>query len=209
MSNKLQEKWNQLTKKVDAYFADDVTEDTTEVVADAVSEEVTTNFMEVTLVDGETVLSYDGELAEGTAVFIVGEDAELIPATEGTYELGGDMAGTTITLDADGMVIEVVTTEAEEEVVEEEAMSSEDVTALVSKEIDALSTPLNAISKGLESLVNENKSLKEEITNLKADFEAFKETPSATEVESNKFSRKEDMSFRQMQILNNMKNKNK
>lgn len=64
------------------------------------------SFAEVTTTD-ETVLSYEGELAVGTQMMIM-VDEESVPAPEGTYDLVGEMEGTTITLDAEGVVVEIV-----------------------------------------------------------------------------------------------------
>ena len=56
-------------------------EDSTDVTAEATTEEVsddTAKFMEVSTVDGETVLSYDGELAEGVATTIFAGEKTMI-----------------------------------------------------------------------------------------------------------------------------------
>lgn len=80
----ISEKLSEVSNLVKSSFADEVTEDATETVESTEStESVVVEFAEVTLMDGETVLSYDGELAEGTAVFVIGEDGEQVPAPEG------------------------------------------------------------------------------------------------------------------------------
>lgn len=63
-------------------------------------------FAEVTLEDG-TVLTWDGDLAVGTAVF-VNDGTNTVPAPEGTHKLTGDYAGKSIVLDKDGMVTEII-----------------------------------------------------------------------------------------------------
>lgn len=189
-----------VTDLVKSSFADETTEENAEVVAK--------KFEEVTLIDGETVLSYDGELADGTAMFIV-IDGEQVSAPEGTYELGGDMAGVSIVVDADGLVLEVVDARENGDVsegAEPEAMSSEDVNAIVDAKMSAISEPLNAIVNGIESILKENDSLKSEIESLKNDVETFKATPSIEKEEKTKFSRSEKMSRRDEYLQNLRKN---
>jgi hypothetical protein len=67
-------------------------------------------FNEAVLEDG-TQISYEGELVVGTAVFVVTE-TEQVPAPEGTHALGGEMAGISIVVDANGIVTEVIDTTA-------------------------------------------------------------------------------------------------
>ena len=99
-------------------------------------------FAEATLMDG-TVISYDGDLAVGTAVFVVA-DGEQIPAPEGTHALGGELEGVSIVTDAEGIIVEIIDERAPaeeapaEEVVEEAAsevveqsMSAEEVESIV------------------------------------------------------------------------------
>jgi hypothetical protein len=63
-------------------------------------------FAEATLEDG-TVLTWDGDLAVGTAIF-VNDGTNTVPAPEGTHKLTGDYAGKSIVLDAEGKVIEII-----------------------------------------------------------------------------------------------------
>jgi len=185
-----------VTDLVKSSFADETTDENTEVVAK--------KFEEVTLIDGETVLSYDGELADGTAMFIV-IDGEQVSAPEGTYELGGEMAGVSIVVDADGLVLEVVDARENGDVsegAEPETMSSEDVNAIVDAKMSAISEPLNAIVNGIESILKENDSLKNEIESLKKDIVEFKATPSIEKEEKTKFSRSEKMSRREEYLQN-------
>ena len=195
--------------KIAAYFdADESTEVTAEATTTEETTETVTEFAEVTLMDGETVLSYDGELAEGTAVFIV-LDGEQAPAVEGTYELGGDMEGVSITLDAEGVILEVVDSREDVEASEEtadEAMSSEDVTAIVDSKLSEIDTPLNAILTSIESLIEENTSLKNELKEFKADFNKFKNEPSKEE-ETKKFNRNgKELTRRERYLANLRKN---
>lgn len=204
----IKNKFNEVATLLNSRFADDVTEESAEATAETT--EVEAQFMEVTLIDGETVISYEGELMEGVAIFMI-VDGESIPATEGTLELGGEMEGVSIVVNAEGMVSEVIDareeTETAEEVVEEqaEAMSSEDVNAIVDESMSSISEPLNAIATGIESILKENSQLKSELETLKSDFNAFKELPSVEQVESNQFATADKLSKRQVFLKNKRK----
>ena len=198
MSNTVKEKFEELAKLVRAKFS------TETETPEATNEPA--QFAEVTLADGVTVLSYDGELAVGTAVFVVGEDGTQAPAPEGTYELGGDMAGTSIVVDAEGMIAEVIDAGQMEEEVSEE-MSTEQVEAIIEEKMSSVLSPIEAIAKGVEAVLEENNKLKTELENLKGEFEAFKAKPSVENETKKKFSRKEDLNGREKYLLNLRKNK--
>jgi hypothetical protein len=66
----------------------------------------TGKFSESTLEDG-TVLTWEGDLAPGVAVFVVDGETS-VPAPEGTHMLTGDFAGKSIVLDAEGIIVEVI-----------------------------------------------------------------------------------------------------
>tara|TARA_R110001606_G_scaffold56821_2_gene137663 strand:+ start:340 stop:957 length:618 start_codon:yes stop_codon:yes gene_type:complete len=197
---------NSRLEKIASHFAaDESTEEATEATTEETAETVA-QFAEVTLMDGETILSYDGELAEGTAVFVVLE-GEQAPAPEGTHELGGDMAGVSIVLDADGIILEIVDAREEAEEAEpqtDEMMSSENVAEIVDEKMSEINEPLNAILSNVESLIDENKSLKAEIETLRTEFNAFKNEPSKNE-ENLKFNRSEKPQTRREKYLNNLR----
>lgn len=151
-------------------------------------------FAEVTLADGETVLSYDGELAQGTPIFVVGEDGEQLPAPEGTHELGGDMAGTSIIVNAEGVIEEVVTEEVQSEDTEEQ-MSSEDISAVVAE----------AINKALEPILSKFAKVEKQNEEFKSEIEKLKEMPSDKKESKKKFSRDENLTPRQRVILSQRK----
>lgn len=155
----------------------------------------TEKFAEVTLADGETVLSYDGELAQGTPIFVVGEDGEQLPAPEGTHELGGDMAGTSIIVNAEGVIEEVVTEEVEPSDEAEEQMSSEDISAVVAE----------AINKALEPILNQFAEVKSQNEEFKSEIEKLKEMPSEKKESKKKFNRDENLTPRQRVILSQRK----
>ena len=190
--------------KIASYFADESTEVTAKATTTEETTETVAKFDEVTLMDGETVLSYDGDLAVGTAIFVILED-EQVPAPEGTHELGGDMEGVSITVDADGIILEIVDNRADaSEEVADEAMSSENVEAIIDNKMSEIDGPLNAIASGLESLINENKSLKAELNELKTQFASFKDEPSKAE-ETSKFNRSEKPLTRREKYLQNLR----
>ena len=156
-------------------------------------------FAEVTLVDGETVLSYEGELAEGTAVFLVGEDGEQIPAPEGTHSLGGEMVGTSIVVRPKGIIESVVTEEVveEEATAVEEAMSSESINALVEEKMAAITAPINALC---ESFAKYMDAQDEKFTALEEKLAKFSAAPSADKGKK-KFERADNLTPRQRQML--------
>jgi len=70
-------------------------------------------FVELTAADN-TVLSYEGELAEGTEIFVMA-DGDQTPAPEGTYQVELNGEDSIITVDSNGLVtaIEVVPQDVE------------------------------------------------------------------------------------------------
>jgi uncharacterized protein YeeX (DUF496 family) len=201
-------KFKSIVEKLDflkSKFADE-----TEVIATATAtdtEEVATKFEEIPLMD-ESIIAFDGGLEVGTAIFIVTEDGEQVPATEGTLQLGGELEGVSIVLDAEGIVLELVDerTEGEdapEEEVEEE-MSSEKVEAIIDNKMSDIETPLNAIVNGIESILSRNAELQGELNELKESFKAFKNEPT-TEKEESKFSTANDKDRRTRYFTNMLK----
>jgi ABC-type multidrug transport system fused ATPase/permease subunit len=101
-------------------------------------------FGEAVLLDG-TAVSYEGELAVGTTVFIVA-DGEQIPAPEGTHELGGEFTGIKIITDANGVVLEVIDERATEQAAssnEFEAIDTEEMPAALERATEAIAATLN------------------------------------------------------------------
>lgn len=203
-------KFKSVIEKLDllkSMFADE-----TEVVAEASTseaEEVTVKFEEAPLMDG-SIISFE-MLEVGQAVFVITEEGEQVPATEGTLQLGGELEGVSIVLDAEGMILEVIDERSgeeapAEEVVEEEAMSSESVEAIVDTKMSDIEAPLNAIVSGIESIVERNKTLQNELDTLKADFNSFKNEPTEAKEES-KFSTANDKDRRTKYFANIVKNK--
>ena len=96
-------------------------------------DEVKVMFAEITTIDG-VVMQYEGDLVEGSAVFVLDADGNQIPAPEGQYQV--ELEGIKIVnVDVNGVV-----TAIEDVAVEEEPMSEEEpVNEMMSKqEFDAI-----------------------------------------------------------------------
>ena len=175
-------------------------------------------FAEATLMDG-TVISYDGDLAVGTAVFVVA-DGEQIPAPEGTHALGGELEGVSIVTDAEGVIVEIIDERAPaeeapaEEVVEEapsevveQSMSAEEVESIVMAKMESFTSIISDLGEMIQTIVNDNDSLRQEMNSMKADFESFKSAPSNEVTEGEKFSRhNSNLTSRQLFLRNQLKN---
>ena len=172
-------------------------------------------FNEAVLEDG-TQLSYEGELIVGTAVFVV-TDTEQVPAPEGTHALGGEMAGISIVVDANGIVTEVIDTTAsatndlpvEEPAVDPavtaSAMSADEVESIVNAKLGAFSTIFEGLTEMIKTVATENDALRTEVTELKGEFNTFKAAPSNNVTETEKFARvTSTLTTRQLFLKNNI-----
>jgi len=173
------------------------------------------SFNEAVLEDG-TQLSYEGELVVGTAVFVVTE-TEQVPAPEGTHALGGEMAGISIVVDANGIVTEVIDTTAdasndlpvEEPVLDPEvtasAMSADEVESIVNAKLGAFSAIFEGLTEMIKTVATENDALRTEVTELKGEFNTFKAAPSNSVTETEKFARvTSTLTTRQLFLKNNI-----
>lgn len=171
------------------------------------------SFATAELTDG-TVIEYDGELAVGTAVFVVAE-GEQIPAPDGTHALGGELTGVSV-VTVDGVVTEIIDEreggdagEAPAETPAEEAMSSmteEQVEAIISAKLESFSKAIEGIGEMMTTIARENEAFRAELSGMKEAFEAFKAAPSNTEKEESKFSRHSGgLTVRQSFLRNSMK----
>jgi hypothetical protein len=171
-------------------------------------------FNEAVLEDG-TMISYEGDLVVGTAVFVVTE-TEQVPAPEGTHALGGEMAGISIVVDANGIVTEVIDTTASasndlpveasaEEATTEQAMSAEDVDAIVNAKLESFSAIFEGLTEMIKTIASENESLRTEVSGLKGEFETFKSAPSNNVTEGEKFARvTSTLTARQLHLRNSL-----
>ena len=91
-------------------------------------------FAEVKTIDG-IVLQYDGELAEGTPLFVLDEEGNQIPAPEGEYQVEYEDQLWVVSIDVNGVLVKLEAVNLEEEPMSEE----EPVNEMMSKqEFDAI-----------------------------------------------------------------------
>lgn len=91
-------------------------------------------FSEVKTIDG-IVLQYDGELAEGTPLFVLDEEGNQIPAPEGEYQVEYEDQLWVVSIDVNGVLVKLEAVNVEEEPMSEE----EPVNEMMSKqEFDAI-----------------------------------------------------------------------
>jgi hypothetical protein len=172
-------------------------------------------FNDAVLEDG-TQISYEGELVVGTAVFVV-TDTEQVPAPEGTHALGGEDAGKSIVVDANGIVTDVIDTTAPasndlpvvdpgmDPAVNASAMSAEDVESIVNGKLEAFSAIFEGMAEMIKTISSENETLRTEVTGLKGEFETFKSAPSNNVTETEKFARvTSTLTTRQIHLRNNL-----
>ena len=172
-------------------------------------------FNDAVLEDG-TQISYEGELVVGTAVFVVTE-TEQVPAPEGTHALGGEDAGKSIVVDANGIITEVIDTTADATndlpVVEPEmepevtasAMSADEVESIVNAKLSSFSAIFEGLTEMIKTVATENDALRNEVTELKGEFNTFKSAPSNNVTESEKFARvTSTLTARQLHLKNGL-----
>ena len=135
-------------------------------------EEVATEestFGEATLVDG-TIVKWEGELAEGTALVVVMPEGE-VAAPDGIHEISDG----TIIETAGGLVVNI---QAMSEIAtEDNEFTTEMLNEMVEK---ALAKYAEAFTATLEGIKSENDSLKLELAAIKADKETLRNEFSAT-----------------------------
>ena len=129
-----------------------------------VAETEETNFAESTLVDG-TIVKWEGELIEGTAIIVVLPEGE-VAAPDGTHEL----ADGTVLETAGGLVVSV-TEGAGEIATEDNEFTAEQLSEMLEK---AMSNYAKEFNEQLEAVVTENKNLSTELSEMKANKEDLK-----------------------------------
>jgi hypothetical protein len=136
------------------------------VFSDAETEVVETpesTFAESTLIDG-TIVKWEGELGEGTAILVVLPEGE-VAAPDGTHELTDG----TIIETAGGLVVSV--TVLEDVATEDNEFTSEMLEGLIEK---AMAQYAAAFTATLEAVKAQNDSLKLELSAIKSDKENLK-----------------------------------
>ena len=149
-------------------------------LVEATDANVEMTFAEVKTADGSIVLTYEGELAAGTPLFVVTPDGN-IPAPDGEHMLE---TGVTVTV-KDGMIESIKETVVEEapaeEVAVEVAAAEEEV--VVAEEAPAMEETeaiVEAVAEVVKELVGEMEmKMKEKMAELEAKFNTFAAAPAA------------------------------
>lgn len=144
-------------------------------------------FATATTADG-VVISYEGELVEGTAVFVELE-GEQVPAPAGEYQLTWEDGNVTvITVDDNGLVVSVAPVEMDNENQEEEMQEiRQEVADAIANFASQVHTRFEALEKQNTELVSENVKLKSEIETFKASGK-FGANPKQTQSEEKKMT---------------------
>jgi hypothetical protein len=145
-----------------------------------------------TLTDG-TVISYDGELAIGTAIFVQTAEGD-IPAPDATHEVEGGLLVTTV----DGLVTEIVEPEIEIEVEAEEFATVSHFNDVVSK-LESAIAELSAKVVALSASNNQHKEAMSKAIDL---IEKVADLPSETPIKTPVSNKKND----QFEALKKFKN---
>ena len=140
-------------------------------------DEVKVTFAEITTIDG-VVMQYDGDLAEGSAVFVLDAEGNQIPAPEGQYQV--ELEGIKIVnVDVNGVVTAIEDVAVEEEPMAEEMMSKVEFSSMTEKIINDIDERF----KALESKFNELANVKEsKFKDERKKVETSKEAMSVSEI---------------------------
>jgi hypothetical protein len=146
------------------------------------------------LQDGVTVVEYE-KLEVGMPVFVVSEDGSVkTPAPEGYHTLED---GTVIKVDAQGVIAEITTEEAEatedeapvaeeavvevagEEVIDEPKIDVAMEESIIEKVTEKVAEQMKAIFEAVEEVAKEVSIVKEEMSAMKTKMEKFAKAPAA------------------------------
>ena len=167
-------------KKMNKLNLDNVINTLKSVFADAEVEETTEdNFAEATLVDG-TIVKWEGELADGTALVVVMPEGE-VAAPDGIHELSDGTlietaGGLVVNIEAAGEQKEHKDDEDEKKKYDNE-FTSEELNELIEK---AMAKYAEAFTASLDLVKSENETLKAELAEVKNAKEELKNEFSAT-----------------------------
>lgn len=129
---------------------------------------ISEKFTSIMLADG-TEVTYEGELVAGVSLRVKGVDADgneiesALP--EGTYELGGDMQGKSIVVDADGKLVELI--EASKQ------SKNEDFSAAFEDLVKRFAYELKSINDKIHAIENSQKEKFEAISKYLEKGEKF------------------------------------
>ena len=116
------------------------------------TEEVVTSFAEITSIDG-TVLTYEGDLAIDTPIFVTDENGEQLPAPNADYQCEIDGVVTVVSVNESGLVSNVEVVEIEEEM-------ASDKEAILTEVSEVMKSTLEQTFKAIEELKAEIKAIK-------------------------------------------------
>jgi len=155
-------------------------------------EEIKVEMATATLTDG-TVITYEGELAIGTAIFVQTAEGD-IPAPDATHEVEGGLLVTTV----DGIVTEIVEPEIEIEIEAEEFATVSHFNDVVSK----LESAIAELSAKVVALSASNSTHKEAMSKAIDLIEKVADLPSETPIKTPISNKKND----QFEALKKFKN---
>jgi hypothetical protein len=119
-------------------------------------------FSEVKTIDG-IVLQYDGELAEGTLLFVLDENGEQIPAPEGEYQVEYEDQLWVVSIDVNGVLLKLEAVNVEEEPMSEEEpvnemMSKQEFDAIIQQVITDTDSRITALEAKFAELLEVKES---------------------------------------------------
>jgi hypothetical protein len=125
-------------------------------------EEVKIVFAEVKTIDG-IVLQYDGELAEGTPLFVLDEEGNQIPAPEGEYQVEYEDQLWVVSIDVNGVLVKLEAVNVEEEPMSEEEpvnemMSKQEFDAIIQQVITDTDSRITALETKFAELLEVKES---------------------------------------------------
>jgi hypothetical protein len=119
-------------------------------------------FSEVKTIDG-IVLQYDGELAEGTPLFVLDEEGNQIPAPEGEYQVEYEDQLWVVSIDVNGVLVKLEAVNVEEEPMPEEQpvnemMSKQEFDAIIQQVITDTDSRITALEAKFAELLEVKES---------------------------------------------------
>jgi hypothetical protein len=119
-------------------------------------------FSEVKTIDG-IVLQYDGELAEGTPLFVLDENGEQIPAPEGEYQVEYEDQLWVVSIDVNGVLVKLEAVNVEEEPMSadepvNEMMSKQEFDAIIQQVITDTDSRITALEAKFAELLEVKES---------------------------------------------------
>ena len=119
-------------------------------------------FAEVKTIDG-IVLQYDGELAEGTPLFVLDEEGNQIPAPEGDYQVEYEDQLWVVSIDVNGVLVKLEAVNVEEEPMSEEEpvnemMSKQEFDAIIQQVITDTDARITALESKFAELLEVKES---------------------------------------------------